>query len=27
MFSNLKAAIQKVTSKDTKVDEYLGEDI
>ncbi len=27
MFSNLKAAIQKVTSKDTNVDEYLGEDI
>ena len=27
MFSNLKAAIQKVTSKDAKVDEYHGEDI
>ena len=27
MFSNLKAAIQKVTSKDTKGDEYQGEDI
>ena len=27
MFSNLKAAIQKVTSKDKKEDEYQGEDI
>ena len=27
MFSNLKAAIQKVTSKDLKEDEYKGEDI
>ena len=27
MFSNLKAAIQKVTSRDTKEDEYQGEDI
>ena len=27
MFSNLKAAIQKVTSKDTKENEYQGEDI
>jgi uncharacterized tellurite resistance protein B-like protein len=26
MFSNLKAAIQKVTSKDLKEDEYKGED-
>ena len=27
MFSNLKAAIQKVTSKDSGEEEYKGEDI